>query len=96
MSVVTDEHLIPSESFFFASLELLVCVLLCYHPNATDDLQLDSLFQIKLTTKSNLDNHQITELILSNIKLFSELIILCITDEGKTKLCFFLFQVDIR
>ena len=38
---------------------------------------------MKLSMKSSTDNHQINELILSNVKLLSELITLCTTDEGK-------------
>ncbi len=38
---------------------------------------------MKLSTKSNTDNHQINELMLSNVKLLSELITLCTTDDGK-------------
>ena len=61
------------ESFLFASLELLVCVLLTYYPTIAADLQLGPIFQMKLSIKSNSDNHQINELILSNVKLLSEL-----------------------
>jgi hypothetical protein len=78
-----EDHLIPGESFLFASLELLVCVLLSYYPTIAGDLQLGPLFQMKLAVKSSSDNHQVNELILSNMKLLSELITLCTSTEGK-------------
>ncbi|CAF1326367.1 unnamed protein product, partial [Adineta steineri] len=77
-----EDHLIPGESFLFASLELLVCVLISYYPHIAGDLQLGPIFQMKLSIKSNTDNNQINELILLNVKLLSQLITLCTTDEG--------------
>ncbi len=77
---VNEDHLVPGESFLFASLELLVCVLLIYYPNIAADLQLGPIFQMKLSIKSNFE---INELILSNVKLLSELVTLCTTNEGK-------------
>jgi hypothetical protein len=85
-STANDDRLIPGESFLFASLELLVCVLLSYYPNIAADLQLGPIFQMKLSMKSNTDNHHINELILSNVKLLSELITLCTTNEGSQNL----------
>ena len=57
-----DDHLVPGESFLFAALELLVCVLLSYYPNIAGDLQLGPVFQIKLSNKSNTDNKKMNEL----------------------------------
>ncbi|CAF4841473.1 unnamed protein product, partial [Rotaria sp. Silwood1] len=79
---VNEDHLIPGESFLFASLELLVCVLLSYYPNIAGDLQLGTIFQMKLSMKTNSDNQKINELILLNIKLLSELITLSTTNES--------------
>ncbi|CAF3203747.1 unnamed protein product [Rotaria sp. Silwood2] len=79
---VNEDHLVPGESFLFASLELLVCVLLSYYPNIAGDLQLGPIFQMKLSIKANLDNQKTNELILLNVKLLSELITLCTTDES--------------
>ncbi|CAF0968829.1 unnamed protein product [Rotaria sordida] len=79
---VNEDHLVPGESFLFASLELLVCVLLSYYPNIASDLQLGPIFQMKLSMKTNSDNQKIHELILLNIKLLSELITLCTTNES--------------
>ncbi|CAF4512282.1 unnamed protein product [Rotaria sp. Silwood2] len=80
---VNEDHLVPGESFLFASLELLVCVLLSYYPNIAGDLQLGPIFQMKLSIKANLDNQKTNELILLNVKLLSELITLCTTDDSK-------------
>ncbi|CAF3293702.1 unnamed protein product [Rotaria sp. Silwood2] len=79
---VNEDHLVPGESFLFASLELLICVLLSYYPNIAGDLQLGPIFQMKLSIKANLDNQKTNELILLNVKLLSELITLCTTDES--------------
>ncbi|CAF2782997.1 unnamed protein product [Rotaria sp. Silwood2] len=79
---VNEDHLVPGESFLFASLELLVCVLLSYYPNIAGDLQLGPIFQMKLSIKANLDNQKTNELILLNVKLLSELITLCTTDDS--------------
>ncbi len=75
-----EDHLVPGESFLFASLELLVCVLLIYYPNIASDLQLGPIFQMKFSMKST---SEVNELILSDVKLLSELISLCSTTEGK-------------
>jgi len=83
-TTANEDHLVPGESFLFASLELLVCVLLSYYPTIAADLQLGPIFQMKLSIKSN---SEISELILSNVKLLSELITLCTTNEGKKKAC---------
>jgi hypothetical protein len=89
-TVANEDHLVPGESFLFASLELLVCVLVSYYPHIAGNLQLGPIFQMKLSTKSNTDNHQINELMLSNVKLLSELITLCTTDDGKKRwFCFY-------
>ncbi|CAF1153890.1 unnamed protein product [Adineta ricciae] len=81
-ATANEDHLIPGESFLFASLELLICVLISYYPNIAGDLQLGPIFQMKLSMKSNADNQQINNLFLANVKLLSELITLCTTTEG--------------
>ncbi len=87
MSIDNNDHLKPGESFLFASLELLVSILLNYYPNITGDSQLCSIFQMKLN-QNNIKNFQIVELILSTIKLLYELINLCTTNESKIILRF--------
>ena len=82
-ATANEDHLVPGESFLFASLELLICVLISYYPNIAGDLQLGPIFQMKLSMKSNADNQQINNLFLANVKLLSELITLCTTTEGK-------------
>lgn len=79
-TIANDDHLIPGQSFLFASLELLVCVLLIYCPTIANDLQLGPIFQMKSSMKSQTE---MSELILANVKLLSELINLCTTNEGK-------------
>lgn len=91
-SVTKEDHLVPGESFLFASLELLVCVLLSYYPNIAGDLQLGPIFQLKLSMKSS---SEINELILENVKLLSELIALCTTDEGRYLLIVFQSIINI-
>ena len=87
-SVANEDHLQPGQSFLFASLELLVCVLLSYYPSVAGDLQLGPIFQMKLAGKSNGDHQQqMNDLILSNMKLLSELITLCTSDEGTSIVC---------
>ncbi|UJR09975.1 hypothetical protein I4U23_014199 [Adineta vaga] len=81
-TIAAEDHLVPGESFLFASLELLICVLISYYPNIAGDLQLGPIFQMKLSMKTNTDNQQINELFLANVKLLSELITLCTTTEG--------------
>jgi hypothetical protein len=81
-TTANEDHLVPGESFLFASLELLVCVLLIYYPNIATDLQLGPIFQMKLSMKSNAE---VNELILTDVKLLSELITLCTTTEGEKK-----------
>lgn len=80
---VNEDHLVPGESFLYASLELLVCVLLSYYPNIAGDLQLGPIFQMKSSLKTNSDSQKINELILLHLKLLSELVTLCTTTEGK-------------
>ena len=77
-----EDRLVPGQSFLFASLELLLCVLLSYYPTIAGDLQLGPIFQMKSTVKTNVDSHQMNDLILSNVKLLSELITLCTSHEG--------------
>mgnify|MGYP006892775085 CR=1 FL=1 len=89
-SVASEDRLVPGESFLFASLELLVCVLLSYYPNIAGDLQLGPIFQLKLSMKSS---SEINELILENVKLLSELITLCTTDEGRRIRCYCLKMI---
>lgn len=79
-AIANEDQLIPGQSFLFASLELLICVLLIYYPNIASDLQLGPIFQMKLSNKSPAE---INEIILSNVKLLSELVTLCTTSEGK-------------
>ena len=86
VSSTNEDRLIPGQSFLFAALELLVCVLLSYYPHIAGDLQLGPIFQLKLAVKSSSDHHQISELILSSVKLLSELITLCTSQEGKDRL----------
>ena len=81
-AIANDDHLIPGQSFLFASLELLVCVLLIYCPTIANDLQLGPIFQMKLSIKSP---SEMTDLILANVKLLSELIALCTTADGRRR-----------
>lgn len=81
-TTVNEDHLVPGESFLFASLELLICVLLSYYPNIAGDLQLGPLFQMKSSMKINSDNQKINELTLLNLKLLSELIALSTSNES--------------
>ena len=82
-AVANEDFLQPGRSFLFASLELLVCVLLSYYPMVAGDLPLGPIFQMKLATKSNVDHQQqMNELILADLKLLSGLINLCTNDQS--------------
>ena len=81
-SSANEDHLVPGESFLFASLELLVCVLLSYYPSIAGDLQLGPVFQMKLSMKTNTDSQKMNDLLLLNVKLLSELITICTTNES--------------
>jgi hypothetical protein len=81
-SIVNDDHLIPGQSFLFASLEFLIAILLNYYPNIAGDTQLSSIIQMKLN-EDDAKDFQIVELISSTIKLLYELVKLCSTNENK-------------
>ncbi|CAF2246902.1 unnamed protein product [Rotaria magnacalcarata] len=82
ITIINEDHLVPGESFLFASLELLVCVLLSYYPNIAGDLQLGPIFQMKSSVKTNSDNQKMNEMMLLNVKLLSELIALSSTNDS--------------
>jgi hypothetical protein len=92
--LVNNDQLIPVDSFLFASLELLVSILLNYNPNIANDLQSDSRFQMRFNIKLRLDdinNLQILELFSSGVKLLCELITFRISNESK-RILLFLYQ----
>ncbi|CAF1187973.1 unnamed protein product, partial [Didymodactylos carnosus] len=81
----TEDKLVPGESFLFASLELIICVLLSYYPDVGGNLQLGPLFQmktVKLLNNNNGNNYQYNELLISTLTLLTEIVALCSNDEA--------------